>query len=128
MILIIKKRLFIFSLTSLRLLFICSINETPTLNIVFFFFLKNFSKNQQWGQYIGQNDFFFVLHFSARLQLLPILIPLCRAITNISVILIDISLDRLSFVDIVSERPDTRNIDDISQHFHPWVHPLGSFF
>ena len=88
-------------------------NETPTLNIVFF--LKNFSKNQQWGRYIGQNDFFCFLFFAFFCTTATFtdfdfdMSGHNRYIGDISPIFSD--FDRRY---IVSGRLDTRNIDNIS--------------
>ena len=82
---------FIFSLTSLHLLFICSITRPPS-QILFFIFLKIFNKNGKYRRYIAPKPI-----YRRYFRFFP-----------------DFSVNRLSMLYIVSIDTDTRYIDDIS--------------
>ena len=62
--------------------------------------------------------------FVPRAVLYLILCSIYRYITDILMIFYDFSFNRLSFTDIVSGRPDTKNVDDILT-IHRDIYILG---
>ena len=97
MILIIKERFFIFSLTSLYLLFICSITRHP-LYFYFYFFLKIFNKKNNIADistiYRPQTDISLIYQRYFRFFL-------------------EFSINQLVTLYIISIDTGTRHIDDI---------------
>ena len=92
MILIIKEILFIFSLTSLYLLFICSITRHPLYFYFFIFFFKIFNKNKKYRLYIGDISPIYWRYFRFFLEF---------------------SINQLVTLYIISIDTGTRHIDDI---------------